>query len=175
MFGMMFGDVGQGAALIALGAAMYARWPRWLGRFHVAWPFVVGAGVTSTAFGFLYGECFGPTGIVPVLWLRPLSEPLTLLAAAVALGAVLLAGAYALGTVNRWREGGWPVALYAPTGIAGTAVFLGLGAVAGGRVRAAERAARRRRRRGAGRAGTRVRGFHRRGGRGRHGHRAGVG
>ena len=57
---------------------------RWLGRFHVAWPFVVGAGVTSTAFGFLYGECFGPTGIVPVLWLRPLSEPLTLLAVAVA-------------------------------------------------------------------------------------------
>ncbi len=132
MFGMMFGDVGQGAALIALGAAMYARWPRWLGRFHVAWPFVAGAGVTSTAFGFLYGECFGPTGIVPVLWLRPLSEPLTLLAAAVAVGAVLLAGAYALGMVNRWREGGWPVALYAPTGIAGTAVFLGLGAVAGG-------------------------------------------
>ena len=132
MFGMMFGDVGQGAALIALGGGMYARWPRWLGRFHVAWPFVVGAGVTSTAFGFLYGECFGPTGIVPVLWLRPLSEPLTLLAAAVAVGAVLLAGAYALGMVNRWREGGWPVALYAPTGIAGTAVFLGLGAAAGG-------------------------------------------
>jgi V/A-type H+-transporting ATPase subunit I len=132
MFGMMFGDVGQGAALIALGAGMWARWPRWLGRFHVAWPFVVGAGVTSTAFGFLYGECFGPTGVVPVLWLRPLSEPLTLLAAAVAVGAVLLAGAYALGVVNRWREGGWPVALYAPTGIAGTAVFLGLGAVAGG-------------------------------------------
>ena len=132
MFGMMFGDVGQGAALIALGAAMYARWPRWLGRFHVAWPFVVGAGVTSTAFGFLYGECFGPTGLVPVLWLRPLSEPLTLLAAAVALGAVLLAGAYAIGTINRWREGGWPVALYAPTGIAGTAMFFGLGAVAAG-------------------------------------------
>ncbi len=132
MFGMMFGDVGQGAALIALGGGMYARWPRWLGRFHVAWPFVVGAGVTSTAFGFLYGECFGPTGIVPVLWLRPLSEPLTLLAAAVAVGAVLLAGAYALGMVNRWREGGLPVALYAPTGIAGTAVFLGLGAAAGG-------------------------------------------
>lgn len=132
MFGMMFGDVGQGVALFALGAAMYAQWPRWLGRFHVAWPFVAGAGVTSTAFGFLYGECFGPTGIVPVLWLNPLDQPLTLLAVAVAVGAVLLAVAYALGAVNRWREGGWPVALYASTGIAGTAVFLGLGAAAAG-------------------------------------------
>ena len=39
----------------------------------------------------------------------------------VALGAILLAGAYALGTVNRWREGGWASALYAPSGVAGTA------------------------------------------------------
>ena len=96
-------------------------WPSWLGRFRAAWPFVIGMGVTSTAFGFLYGECFGPTGIVPVLWLAPLSKPLTLLAVAVGVGAVLLAGAYAIGIVNRWHEGGWPAALYAPTGIAGTA------------------------------------------------------
>ena len=43
------------------------------------------------------------------------------------LGAVLLAGAYALGTVNRLREGGWALALYAPAGIAGALVFLGAG------------------------------------------------
>jgi V/A-type H+/Na+-transporting ATPase subunit I len=132
MFGMMFGDVGHGAALVVLGAAMYSRWPRWIGRFHKAWPFVAGAGVTSTAFGFLYGECFGPTGIVPVLWLNPLSAPLTLLTAALAAGTVLLAVAYAIGTVNRWREGGLPAALYASTGIAGTAVFLGLAVAAAG-------------------------------------------
>jgi V/A-type H+/Na+-transporting ATPase subunit I len=132
MFGMMFGDVGHGAALIALGAGMYARWPAWLGRFHRAWPFVVGAGVAAAGFGFAYGECFGPSGLVPVLWLDPLSKPLTLLAAALAAGAVLLAAAYAIGVINRWREGGWPLALYAPTGVAGTAVFLGLGAAAGG-------------------------------------------
>jgi V/A-type H+-transporting ATPase subunit I len=45
---------------------------------------------------------------------------------------VLLAGAYVLGTVNRWREGGLPLALYAPSGVAGAALFLGLGAAAGG-------------------------------------------
>jgi V/A-type H+-transporting ATPase subunit I len=69
---------------------------------------------------------------VPVLWLDPLEEPVTLLLAAVAVGAVLLAAAYALGTVNRWREGGWRLALYAPSGVAGAAVFLGLGLAAGG-------------------------------------------
>ena len=72
--------------------------------------------MAATLFGFLYGECFGPTGLVPTLWLNPLDEPIPLLLAALAVGAVLLAGAYALGAVNRWREGGWPVALYAPSG-----------------------------------------------------------
>jgi V/A-type H+-transporting ATPase subunit I len=132
MFGMMFGDAGHGVLLLLVAAALRAGWPRRLARYRRAWPFVAGAGLTSTAFGLLYGECFGPTGIVPVLWLDPLEEPVTLLLAAVAVGAVLLAAAYALGTVNRWREGGWRLALYAPSGVAGAAVFLGLGLAAGG-------------------------------------------
>ena len=69
----------------------------------------------------LYGEFFGPTGVLPVLWLAPLEQPVQLLLAAVGVGAVLLAGAYALGTVNRWREGGWRHAVYAPSGLAGAA------------------------------------------------------
>ena len=39
-------------------------------------------------------------------------------------GATLLAGAYALGIVNRWREGGWRTALVATSGVAGAALFL---------------------------------------------------
>ena len=132
MFGMMFGDAGEGLVLIAAAVALRAGWPAWARRFRQAWPFVGGAGVAATMFGLLYGECFGPTGLVPTLWLDPLDHPLTLLLAAVGVGAFMLAGAYALGTVNRWREGGWPSALYAPSGIAGTTVFLGAGlAVAG--------------------------------------------
>ena len=132
MFGMMFGDAGEGVALIAVAAALRAGWPRWARRFRQAWPFVGGAGAAATLFGLLYGECFGPTGLVPTLWLDPLDHPLTLLLVAAGIGAVMLAGAYALGTVNRWREGGWLSALYAPSGIAGASVFLGAGVMAGG-------------------------------------------
>ena len=93
---------------------------------------MAGAGVAATLGGLLYGEFFGPTGVVPTLWLAPLAKPIPLLLAAVGGGRPLLAGAYALGTINRWREGGWPVALYAPSGVAGSSVFLGFGVAAGG-------------------------------------------
>ena len=132
MFGMMFGDAGQGVLLIGIACALRAGWPRWARRFRSAWPFVGGAGLAATIFGLLYGEFFGPTGLVPAIWLDPLTSPVTLMLVAVGIGAILLAGAYALGTINRWREGGWPVALYAPSGIAGTSVFLGFGLVIGG-------------------------------------------
>jgi V/A-type H+/Na+-transporting ATPase subunit I len=132
MFGMMFGDAGQGVLLVAVAVALRFGWPRRLHRFRAAWPFVGGAGLAATVFGVLYGEFFGPTGL-KAIWLNPLGQPVTLLLAAAGFGAVLLAGAYALGTINRWREGGWQAALYAPSGIAGCCLFLGVAAgVAGG-------------------------------------------
>lgn len=132
MFGMMFGDAGEGALLTGAGVALWLGWPGWLRRFRAAWPFAVGAGLAALAFGLLYGEFFGPTGLVPVLWLSPLDQPVTLLLAAAGFGAILLAGAYALGTINRWREGGWRSALYAPSGIAGSCLFAGVAAAAAG-------------------------------------------
>jgi V/A-type H+/Na+-transporting ATPase subunit I len=131
MFGMMFGDVGHGLVLSLLGLVLRRAHGRWAGMRSL-WPLVVAAGLSGVLFGFLYGDAFGPTGLVPRLWLDPVDQPGRLLLAAGAVGAALLTVSYAVGTVNRWREAGAPAALIAPSGIAGFSVLLGGGLGLGG-------------------------------------------
>jgi V/A-type H+-transporting ATPase subunit I len=130
MFGMMVGDAGQGLLLLAGGLLLRAGRLGRLSAFRPLWLFIVGSGFMAVVFGVLFGEFFGPTGVLPVLWINPLEEPILLLEVAIGVGACLLAGSYVLGTVNRWREGGWRLALVAASGIAGIAVFLGIGLLA---------------------------------------------
>ena len=129
MFGMMFGDVAHGLLLAAGGVLLASGRPRALARLAHLAPFVVGAGLAAALFGWAYGEVFGPTHLVPALWMAPLDHPTTLLAVAVAAGGGLLALAYALGTVNRWREGGPGRAVLATAGVAGALLYLGLAVV----------------------------------------------
>jgi V/A-type H+-transporting ATPase subunit I len=131
MFGAMFGDVGHGALLVALALVVRSGRVRRLARLRPHWLVVCALGVSSTLFGFVYGEAFGPTGLVPPGLIKPIEEPVAMLVFGVSLGGVLLAGAYVLGIINRLREGGWPLALYAPAGVAGALVFVGAGLAVG--------------------------------------------
>lgn len=131
MFGAMFGDAGHGLLLVLAGLAIRVGWlrrPRAVLKLRPHWLFVTAAGISSMVFGLGYGEFFGPTGVVPTWWLSPMEQPIPLLLGGVALGVILLACAYALGTVNRVREGGWRTAVYAPSGLAGALLFAALGA-----------------------------------------------
>ena len=130
MFGMMFGDVGHGALLLVAGLLLARGRLRRLSRVRPLAPFVIGAGFASICFGLAYGEFFGPTDVVPTLWIAPLDDPTTLLAVAIGVGAALIAAAYVLGSVNRWREGGFTRAAFATAGLAGAALYLGLAVVA---------------------------------------------
>lgn len=132
MFGVMFGDAGHGALLLLAALLIRFRRPRRLARLRPLWPFVAAAGLTATAAGVAYGEVFGPTGVLPALWLVPLDRPGRLLAAAVGLGALLIGLSYVAGAVNRRRESGPATALYAVSGGAGLMLWSGLLLAAGG-------------------------------------------
>jgi V/A-type H+-transporting ATPase subunit I len=129
MFGAMFGDAGHGALLIL--AALLIRLGWLLPALRPHWLFVATAGACAALFGLAYGEFFGPTGVVPVLWLAPMEQPVPLLLASIGMGAALLTGAYALAITNRFREGGWSLALYAPSGLAGATLFVSAGLAVG--------------------------------------------
>ncbi|MEU8617817.1 V-type ATPase 116kDa subunit family protein [Streptomyces sp. NPDC048623] len=132
MFGVMFGDVGYGLLLLLLALALRRGVPALLARYRRLWPFLAGAGTATVLAGIAYGEFFGPTGILPVLWLDPLDAPERLLTASIVFGGLLLALAYVAGTVNRWREGGPVRAVYAPSGCAGFAVYTSLALLGAG-------------------------------------------
>ena len=82
IFGYMFGDVGHGAVLFIAGLALAKRWP--------ALRLLIAGGLSSMAFGVLFGSVFGREDIIPPVWLHPLDEPVLVLLAPLAGGAVLL-------------------------------------------------------------------------------------
>ena len=130
MFGMMFGDVGDGLLVVLAALALRRiRHPR-LQSLRQAWPMIAAPGAAAILFGILYGEFFGPTKLLPTLWLSPLDKPTELLTVAIVAGGCLLAMGYAIGIVNRWREGGARLALTAGSGVPGLMLLLGFGLIA---------------------------------------------
>jgi V/A-type H+/Na+-transporting ATPase subunit I len=130
MFGMMFGDVGDGLLIVLAALALRrARDPR-LSPLRGVWPLIAASGAASVVFGALYGELFGPTKVLPTLWLAPLDQATRLLTFAIAAGGCLLAISYLIGIVNRWREGGAALALTAGSGVPGFLLLAGGGLAA---------------------------------------------
>ena len=132
MFGMMFGDVGDGLVLALLGLWLRRCREGRLAEIRDLWVIVFACGLAGACFGLLYGEAFGPTGLVPRLWLDPVDDPVPLFLVALAIGGVLLTMSFLIGIVNRWRESGFARALLDQSGVAGLMILVGGGIFAGG-------------------------------------------
>ncbi len=72
IFGVMFGDVGQGLLLVIVGALIYHFKKAPLAGI------IATAGIFSTIFGFMFGSIFGFEDIIEPLWLRPIDHMTTL-------------------------------------------------------------------------------------------------
>lgn len=96
MFGFMFGDVAQGAIVLGTGLLLGRRMP--------ALRLLVPGGCVAIACGFVFGSVFAREDIVAALWVRPLEQPLPVLAVALAFGVGTLSLGLALDALQAfWR------------------------------------------------------------------------
>jgi V/A-type H+-transporting ATPase subunit I len=118
LFGLMFGDVGQGAVLFLIGYLIFRR----VYRFIDYGTILMECGVSSMIFGFLYGSVFGLETVLPALWFRPLENIYYLVKVSLILGTVLVSLGLALNLVNafRWKES---EKLFSVSGLAGALLY----------------------------------------------------
>ncbi len=123
LYGAMFGDVGHGLLLAGLG------WLVSRGKMKQFVPASLGGliiicGLVATAFGFLYGSVFGYEDIIPALWIRPSTDPLTILSIAVGAGLLLLLLGFLIGIFNAAISRDWPHLVFGHNGIAGFLLYV---------------------------------------------------
>ena len=99
IFGYMFGDVGQGLVIAAIGLWLRNRTP-------VARIFVVG-GLSAAFFGWVFGSVFSVHHAIPALWTDPLAAPIQVLAVPIGAGAILLAAGLLLHALGSFWRGEW--------------------------------------------------------------------
>lgn len=117
MFGIMFGDAGQGLLLAIGGFLLYKYKKMKLGGI------VALAGSISTIFGLLYGSVFGFEEVMPALWRRPMSDIMTTLIMAVVFGVVLILIAMIMHIYNAVKNHDFEKAVLDPSGLAGLIVY----------------------------------------------------
>ena len=127
IFGVMFGDVGQGLLLLICGALIYHFKKAPLAGI------IATAGVFSTIFGFMFGSIFGFEDIIEPLWIRPIDHMTTLpflgklntvFIVAVAFGMFLIIVAMILHIINAARSKDIESTWFDPNGVAGLIFYI---------------------------------------------------
>lgn len=127
IFGVMFGDVGQGLLLLIGGALIYHFKKAPLAGI------IATAGVFSTIFGFMFGSVFGFENVLEPLWIRPIDHMTTLpflgklntvFIISVAFGMLLIMVAMVLHIVNAIRSKDIEDAWFDANGLAGLVFYL---------------------------------------------------
>lgn len=119
-FGIMFGDVGQGACLVLIG------WLLWKKTGGSIWRIFSICGISSVVFGLIYGSCFGFEELFPWGGFHVLEGDnlMTTLLLAVALGAVVIVCCMVLNIINALRRRDFQAALFGPNGLCGMVFYI---------------------------------------------------
>ena len=129
LFGIMFGDVGQGLCLLIGGFLLYRMKKVNLGAILSC------CGFFSTIFGFLFGSIFGFEDIIHPVWLRPMQHMTnlpfigrlnTVFIVAVSLGMGIILLTMILNIINSYRSRDPERTFFDTNGLAGFVFYAGL-------------------------------------------------
>lgn len=118
LFGMMFGDVGQGLVFVLVGYMLSSK----LGSLS---KIIQRIGVSSIVFGFLYGSVFGLENVIPALIIRPMEDINNILIASIVVGVILVTIAYFIGFYNLNLRKEYAKLYFDKNGISGFIFYLG--------------------------------------------------
>ncbi len=127
IFGVMFGDVGQGLLLMIGGFLIYHFKKAALAGI------IATAGIFSTIFGFMFGSIFGFEDVIEPLWIRPIDHMTTLpflgklntvFIVAVAFGMFLIMVAMVLHIINAIKSKDIENAWFDANGLAGLVFYI---------------------------------------------------
>ncbi len=126
MFGIMFGDAGQGAVLSGLGIA--ALFKGKTEKIKDAGILFISCGLSSMVFGVIYGSVFGLEYFKHhALWHDPLEgNPMGLMYGAIAVGIIMISLGLFLNVVNRFRRGDIIGGFFDKFGLAGILFYWGV-------------------------------------------------
>lgn len=119
LFGIMYGDVGQGLVLIALGVFLYKVKGMWLGG-------ILGSvGIFSVIFGFVFGSFFGYEELIPGFHvLESGSNATRILIVSAAIGAVVIVMMMVINIVNGIRQKNLKKIFFTNNSLAGLVFYL---------------------------------------------------
>lgn len=125
MFGMMFGDVGQGLILLLVGLLL-AKHRMFRPVRNIGW-LLSATGVSAMIFGVLFGSVFGLEGVIPPLWFLPMERVATMLIISIVLGVGILTLGLILNIVQALQRKNYKEALFGQWGLcSGTFYWLTL-------------------------------------------------
>ena len=120
LFGIMFGDVGQGLSLVLIGILLWKLKGVSLGRI------IAICGISATAFGFVYGSVFGSEEILHGFKVLEGDNTMKILLVAVSVGVVLICICMILNIITGIRQRDIKKIFFSPNGLAGFVLYMGL-------------------------------------------------
>ncbi|MDF2531127.1 MAG: V-type ATPase kDa subunit [Clostridia bacterium] len=118
LFGAMFGDVGQGFVIFALGLIL-----KYIMKNNAFGGILSRLGISSMIFGLLYGSVFGNEEIIEHLLIKPMDNINTMLISAIVLGVVLINIGYIYSLINLYKRKDLEEGVFGREGVVGYLFF----------------------------------------------------